>query len=196
MVQTRSAALRQQALDRERQQHITLQNALNTSILNPPPLRRVPCSGPLPATTTVNLPLAILNNDVLRIIVSNLPPNARVCFALTSRFAFNFVSAIHSPYDTYKATQLSCVPTKPSQPLKMFGSSEYEALMRLLVFFVPEKELWLLTRSFSGAEKKWLRSMTMQEIREFYVDSFDSHWRLACWIIRKRMERSAKKSLS
>ena len=86
----------------------------------------------------------------------------------------------------------------------MFGDSEYEALMRLLVLFVPEVELYLLTRGFTRAEKKWFGGMTMQEIREAMTTQrlcmsgpdFHSHWQTACWIIGKRMERSAKKSLS
>ena len=205
MVQTRSAALRQQAHERERQHRIRLQNALNTSILNPPPLRRVPRSGPLPSSAAINSPLAILNNDVVNIIVSHLPPNACVCFALSSRFAFNFISAVHPPRDDFRATQLSCMPPKPARHLKLFGSSEYEALMRLLVLFVPEIDLYLLMRSnsreelrLSRKEKKRLRNMTVQEIMEirYWDNDFHSHWKTACWIIRKRMERSAKKSLS
>lgn len=175
---------------------VTLQPALNASIVNKPKLKsRCPFpSAPIITPLFPNIP-----NEVSTMIVSHMTPGTAVCYALTSKSAFNFVSIVHNPRGLAPSLKLTCKPTKPYGNLSVFGPSEYECMLRLLVKFIPELKAYVPFYPFTEEEKPLLPGISVEELLKVdneFAGKFHPQWQTACWILKKRMEVLMKKRSS
>ena len=199
MVETRSAALHrklnaeQAHIQAQHAHRVTLQHALNASIVNKPELKR---RWPFPSAPIIDPLFPNVPDEVSTTIVSHMTPGTAVCYALTSKSAFNFVSAVHNPEKLTSGLELICMPKKPYGSLNLFGSSDYECMLRLLVEFIPELKAYVPFYPFTEEEKPLLPGISVEELLKVdneFAGKFHPQWQTACWILKKRMEVLLKK---
>lgn len=202
MVETRSAALRrrlqaeQAHIQAQYAHRVTLQHALNVSIVNEPKLKS---RCPFPSAPIIDPLFPSLPNEISNIIVSHMTPSTAVCYALTSKSAFNFVSIVHNPQRLAPSLKLMCMPKKPYGKLNLFGSSEYACMIRLLVEFLPEVDQYVPTCAVTKEEKPRLPGISVEELLKVdneFAGLFHPQWQTACWILKKRMDVLVKKHSS